>query len=180
MLNARAAITLGALAILFGSSPASSADDPCAAFGWNVARERALFATAAQRMAAGKDAPAAPRISTDRLYDLTLVAQDQVHFGVAPPGKQPRCESAFAGVVRLRLSAPGLYRFSLDQAAWIDVVAADQPIAAEDFQGRSGCQAPHKIVQFVLPAGRDLVLQLSGAQGPLVRLAVTLAPATAD
>jgi hypothetical protein len=177
-LNARSHIPLAALALFFGSGAAICADDPCAGFTWNVSHERALFATAAQRIAAGRDAASAPRVSADRLYELTLTEQDKVQFSAAP-GKKPRGEKPYAGMVRLRLSAAALYRFSIDQGAWLDVIASDQPITSADFQGRSGCEAPHKIVQFLLPAGRDVIVQLSGAEGPQARLTVTPVPDTA-
>jgi hypothetical protein len=64
-------------------------------------------------------------------------------------------------------------RIALDQPAWIDVVADGQAIASSDYQGRTGCRAPHKLVQFSLPAGKDLLIQLSGTPETRVRLTIT-------
>jgi hypothetical protein len=46
-----------------------------------------------------------------------------------------------------------------------------------DYQGAAGCNAPHKVVQFLLPAAQDLVLQVSGMPSVHARLTVTFAPA---
>jgi len=61
----------------------------------------------------------------------------------------------------------------LDQPFWIDVVAGSQLLTSKDFQGVPGCNAPHKIVEFDLPATSDLVLQISGASAAVLRLTLT-------
>ena len=150
----------------------SAAEDPCAAFSWDVRHERSLFATAAAPVAAGKDAASAPSLAPERLYELTLAPQQQVTFAVAPGRKTP-VDGSSAGLARLRLSTATDVRVSIDQGFWIDVVAGHELIAAKDFQGRKDCQAPHKIVAYSLPGGQDLILQLSGAIGSTVRLTIT-------
>jgi hypothetical protein len=105
---------------------------------------------------------------------LSLSAQDQIALA-APPGRHANFAGAFAGVARIHTPAAGSYRVSLDQAGWIDVIAEHGVISASDFTG-GGCSAPHKVVQFELPAG-DLTLQLSGVKNPLVRVTVTPVPA---
>src|ERR1700749_4611547 len=97
-----------------------AADDPCDGFKWDVAHERSLFAGKAMSERAGADVTQAPAIQPDRLYDLMLTRQDQVHFQ-APPGKAPRTGGTFAGLLRLKVSKPGLYRISVDQPFWLDV-----------------------------------------------------------
>jgi hypothetical protein len=74
---------------------------------------------------------------------------------------------------QLQLQQAGVYRVSLDQGAWIDIVADGRMIGSGDFQGRPGCTAPHKIVQFLLPAGQELLLQFSAAVAPVLRVAIT-------
>jgi hypothetical protein len=145
----RSARLLALLALGLAARCALADEDPCARFSWNIAHERALFATAPVSLAAGRDASS------------------------TPPGKKTSIEGAHAGLARLRLQQPGVYRVSVDRAAWIDVVADGSMIESADFQGRPGCLAPHKIVQYSLPAGRKLVLQLSAAAGLRLRLAIT-------
>jgi hypothetical protein len=162
-----------ALALSLAAGIVLAQDDPCAKFSWNVEHERALFAAAPQAIAAGHDAASAPRLEPDRLYQLQLAAAGQVMLAL-PPGKKPG-DASYAGLARLSLQQPGSYRVSVDQSVWIDIVADGKMIDSADFQGRPGCLAPHKMVQYSLPAGRELLLQLSGAPSAGVRLTITAA-----
>lgn len=58
------------------------------------------------------------------------------------------------------------YRISLDAPLWIDVLANGGALAARDFQGRAGCSAPHKIVEFELPANTPLTLHTRSPARP--------------
>jgi hypothetical protein len=160
------------LVLGLAAGSALAQEDPCAKFSWNIEHERALFATAPEAVAAGRDAATTPLLVPERLYQLQLAPQDHVALAL-PPGKQPKPDGAYAGMARLRLQQPGTYRVSVDQPLWIDVVADGKMIESADFQGRPGCLAPHKIVQYSLAAGRDLLLQLSGAVSPGARLTIT-------
>jgi hypothetical protein len=53
------------------------------------------------------------------------------------------------------------------------VVADGQLLPSKDFQGRPDCSAPHKIVEFVLPSGKDLLLQFSNGVNRTVRVTIT-------
>jgi hypothetical protein len=166
-----ATLALSAAAAI-AAAQALAQDDPCEKFSWNVAHERALFAATPQAIAAGHDAASAPQLAPERLYQLQLAAAGQVTLQL-PPGKKPATDSTYAGLAHLSLQQPGSYRVSVDQSVWIDIVADGKMIDSADFQGRSGCQAPHKIVQYSLPAARELLLQLSGAPSAGVRLTIT-------
>lgn len=146
----------------------------CARFRWDIARERALFATPGEHAVAGRNAASAPLMRPDRLYVLSLSPQQDVHF-VRLPEKRGLSDGAYAGLMRLRVPAAGLYRVSLDRPFWIDVVSKHGFIESSDFAGQPGCGAPHKIVLFPLAAG-TLVLQLSGDVSPRVRVTLTRAP----
>jgi hypothetical protein len=170
-------IVLPALAALVMTTAATHAlaADPCAGFQWNVIRERALFAMKAEPLSAGRDTASARRMQVDRLYDWSLVPQEEVRFAAAP-GKKVPSDAARGGLVRLQVVTAGTYRISVDQPLWVDVVAGGKLLPAKDFQGASGCQAPRKIVEFVLPAHQDLLIQLSDAANPRARLTVTAVP----
>jgi hypothetical protein len=68
-----------------------------------------------------------------------------------------------------------VYRFALDQPAWVDVVAGAVVLRSRDFQGRQGCNAPHKVVEFALPAG-PLLLEFSASITPSLKVTVSRAP----
>lgn len=158
-----------------GATTAAAADDPCTGFKWNVTEERAVFSQKPQSTAAGRDATSAPSMKPQTLYDLSLSPQDSVKF-VVPPEKKRLPDGAFAGLVHFRVATAGAYRVSLDQGFWADIVSGQKLLESTDFTGAHGCSAPRKIVQYNLPAGEDLVLQLSGATKDHVRVALT--PAT--
>lgn len=160
-------VTMG----LAAAAGAARAADPCSDFGWNVAHERALFATQPRELRAARTAASPPRIAGDRLYRLALSPQQQVAFA-APPGKKALTDGAYAGIVRLHVPAAALYRVSLSSAFWVDIVKDGTVIASTDFTGAHGCSAPRKIVQYRLPAG-DVLLQLSGQVSPRVEVTVT-------
>jgi hypothetical protein len=149
------------------------ADEGCSALKWDVTRERALFAGPAKTLTAGRDATAGPRLLPEQLYQLALSPQQQI-TPAAPLGHKARKEAAFAGLALLNVSIPGNYRISLAGSGWIEVIGEHGVIASNDFAG-GGCDAPHKVVQFDLPAG-TMVLQLSGVQAASMRLTITRAP----
>jgi hypothetical protein len=169
---------LASLAVtLLSPAPACAAPDPCEGFSWDVRQERALFAQHPEALTGARNAGAAPLVQADHLYQVALAGQSEVSFAVAPG--RPATGEAYAGILRLKVPTAGTWRVSLDSKLWVDVLADGAALTAGDFQGRAGCSAPHKIVEFVLPAGKELTLQLSAAATASVRLGITRAPARA-
>ena len=172
----RCGVTLLAVALLLPlAARAADAADPCAAFTWDVRHERALFGGTPQALAAGTTAANAPALSPDTLYQLQLSALSQVTLAV-PAGRHASSPSAYAGLATLTLAQAGPYRISLDVPIWVDVIAGGNAIRSQDFQGRPGCNAPHKVVTFVLPAATRLTLQFSGDSAKTVKVAVSRSP----
>lgn len=167
-------VVIATLAVLPTLASTAYADDGCDGFKWDVARERALFAGNAQPVTAGRDAGVEGELQTEHLYDFWLSPQSQVDLSV-PLASKARVGNVFAGFAHVRIPEAGRYRISLDQAGWIDVVGAQGVIASGDFAGQRGCSAPHKVVQFELPAGRVL-LQFTGVGGVHLQVAVTHVP----
>jgi hypothetical protein len=156
-----------------GSGPAASGD-PCAGFTWNVAHERAVFATEPAGITAATTGGPAPILQIDKLYDIALTPQDKVSFVLAP-AKKALADGAFAGLVTLHIPTAGKYRVSMSEGFWIDVIADGKFAPTDDFTGGHACRAPRKIVQYPLPAG-DLTLQFSNAAAASVRVTVTAVP----
>lgn len=156
---------------------ATASADPCAGFSWDVTHERALFREASpQKIAAGASAADAPAISPDRLYELALIPYPEVRFAATPAKK--RSADGRAGLATLSLATAGVYRIALDQPFWVDVIAQGAAIPSRDFQGRAGCHAPHKVVEFVLPAATPLTLQFSSGEATTLKVAVLIAPSS--
>jgi len=155
--------------------PAAHAQEPdaCADFKWDVSHERSLMRESPQEVIADPNPDAnLPRLQLDTLYELHLAPQETVKFAL-PPGKQHATDQPQAGLVRFRVASNATYRISISTAHWIDVVDGRRAIEAQDFSGQHDCDRPRKIVQFELPAGRDLILQFSGAQASTVLVAIS-------
>jgi hypothetical protein len=157
-------------------APAVPAADACAQFKWDVAREHALFQQPASAVDGAAALAGAPLLQTGTLYDLSLQPQDGVHF-VHAPGKKMITDGAYAGLARFKVEQAAHYRVSLGTPLWVDVVDGGQLVATADFGGSPGCDTPHKVVEFALPAGRELVLQVSAGTARDVKLSITAIPA---
>ncbi len=157
---------------------AAAADDPCTKFKWDMTQEVALFSKPAESVTAGRDLASAPVMKAQKLYEVALTPQADVKF-ILSPAKKGLPDGSFAGLVHLHVPAAGSYRVSLDQGFCIDVVGNQKFVESTDFGGAHDCSAPRKVVIFNLPAGDDLVLQLSGAIKDRVRVTLTPGPAAA-
>ena len=165
------------LTLILAPPAVSAANDVatgCDAFTWNVSQELALMAQPATSIDASRDGNAAA-VVPDKHYLVHLAPQASVKFALAP-ARSRNAQGAYAGLVRFRVEQVGRYRVTLTSRHWIDVVDGDHAIAARDFQGRPGCDRLHKVVEFELPKGRDLVLQFSGDSAENVGLTITPAP----
>jgi hypothetical protein len=149
--------------------------DGCSHFSWDVSHELAVMKQTPQPVVAASRSAGAPALEVDKLYELKLAPQTGVTY-VAKPAKPTLNDSAQGGVARFRVSKAGVYRVSITSGHWIDVVDVDQPIKSKDFTGARGCERPHKIVEYELPANKELFLQLSGAVEPSVIVSITAAP----
>lgn len=155
--------------------PADNQTDPCTTFTWDVSHVLAVLKQTPSRVtAASKAGKDVPGLELDKLYEVKLSAQSGVAFAVKPArAKVP--DGAQAGLVRFHTTKPGRYRVALASGHWIDVVDGAQLIESSDFQRAHGCERLHKIVEFVLPGGKDLTLQLSGSPEATVMLSLTAA-----
>ena len=88
-------------------------------------------------------------------------------------------DGAMAGLLAFTVPAVGRYRVSITTGHWIDAVDAGEVLTSVDFQGRRGCPLVHKIVEFDLRAGRELVLQFAGGSAGETGLVITPVSATA-
>jgi hypothetical protein len=123
-------------------------------------------------VAATKPGRQTPLLELDKLYELKLSPQAAITYA-AKPAKPTLNDSAQGGLIRFHVEKAGIYRISITSGHWIDVVDGDHLVKSKDFQGSRDCERPHKIVEFDLPAGKDLILQFSGSTDPVVVMAIT-------
>ena len=168
---------LMAIASLGGAAATGAAANGCDAFTWNVAQELAVMRQPAKAVLAqpvGGNSAAA--ITVGRHYEVTLRPQAEVHFAV-PPARPARDPAPQGGSLAFVVETAGRYRISITSRHWIDVIAGGQVIDSIDHQGSADCELLHKVVEFELPAGTPLTLQLSGRAERELGLAITPAPA---
>jgi hypothetical protein len=170
---------IGALLFLVASvSHAADAPD-CSTFTWDMKSELALFDGTSAPLASGTNAAGAPQLEVGMLYEVDLHPLASVTFAHAL-GKSFPAETSSGGVLKLRVKAPGHYRISTDAPLWIDVIAGSDAVTSTGFQGRQPCALIHKSVEWALPGGVDLIVQVAGAARDRAKLAVTAAPSAAD
>ena len=156
---------------------AAQPPDPCSQVAWNVRAERALYAGTPQEVGAAENVDLAPAVEPGHLYSVHLMPEDAVAFA-GPRGSELLDESGYGGLLLLRVPSAGRYRVSVDSSLWVDVIRDHHPAKSAAWQMAPGCTAPHKIVEYELPAAGDFVLQLSGGLDVEAHVAVT--PVKAD
>lgn len=161
---------LGAASLL-AAGASRGADDPCAAFKWDLAAERAVYASAPTPASSGLTSAEAPDVRAGVLYELTLHPQETVKLQAAV-SKRMLDDGAFAGLVRIRVPHTGRYRISIDGGFWIDVASGPTTLPSRDFSGAQNCRTPRKVVLYELAKDADVVIQLTGASASTARLVV--------
>lgn len=160
---------------LVGFATAALADEAegCKKFAWDVSHEVAVMKqTPALIAAATRPGSQAPLVKLDEPYELKLSRQSSVTYS-AQPMKPTLNDNAQGGLVRFHTGKAGLYRVAITTGHWLDVVDGDAPIKSKDFSGSRECPRPHKVVEFELPADKDLVLQFSGSTDASVIASIT-------
>ena len=153
--------------------PARHTEEGCDTFTWNLAREFAAMNQPAALLAASADKKVNPqRLAEGQHVAVTLVPQNSVTFAAAP-GRLRKSENPTGGLLFFKSGHAGRYRISLTSRHWIDVLDGDKPIESVSHEGRSGCELLRKVVEFELPANRELVLQLSGDTAATAGIVVT-------
>ncbi len=145
----------------------------CRVGNWDMSAEIGLFQGVARPLTAARRARAAlPELSTGLLWELQLAPQNEVHF-ITAPSRSLIADGSFAGLARVSVPAPGRYRITIDGPFWVDLLNRGRPLAALDFGGRQGCGLFRKIIEYDIPDGAVLALQLSGAGRSVARITVS-------
>jgi len=160
--------------LLCGLGTATAAEPPpgCETFTWDVSRELAVLQTPSTAIEAGTNPDHITRIELGKRYQARLHPQAEVTLA-ARPGKPMLDDGAKAGMLTFQVPHDGRYRAAITSGHWIDMVDAGQIVRSLDFQGHRGCPLVHKIVEYELRAGRDLVLQFAGGHAPEVGVVMT-------
>jgi len=162
-----------------GAAAATEVPPGCDTFTWDVSREFAVLQTPSTGITAGSGPDDVVRIELDTRYQTRLLPRSEVTFA-ARPGKPMLDEDARSGLLTFQVPADGRYRAAITSGHWIDMVDGGEIVPTIDFQGRHSCPLVHKIVEFDLRAGRDLVLQFAGGNAAEVGVVITAAATPAS
>ncbi len=143
----------------------------CNGFSWSVSNERAWFAAETLRHSAS-----GVRLSRiDRAVELTLEPSDKVKFFL-PPQKTPRPDSYSGDVTFFGVPRPGLYQVTISLNASIDVFENGNRLAAVASNEAPDCPDVRRSERFALAPGDLVLVQISGARTPSIKVAFALAP----
>jgi len=141
-------------------------DGGCDAFAWPVTRERALFADRGIR-----HRPTGARLSRiDRAVALTLEPTRSVHFFL-PPERKPAQDSYSGDVAFFGVPHPGLYQVTTSGDASIDVFENGMRLKPVVSSEAKGCDGVRKSERFALAPGDLVLVQVSGALEPSIKVA---------
>ncbi|MBS1136205.1 MAG: hypothetical protein H6R11_159 [Proteobacteria bacterium] len=152
----------GAAAAAEPGSTAVAAD--CQSLPPALAREVEAWSTEARAAKAGTAAAAAPAIDPGRKYHISLASDAELTLRISPQ-RAMNPPAGFGGYVALQAGLAGAYRVSLDERAWIELVAEPTGRAAvvTHSDKRLRCAGIVKNLSFELAAGTRYWVQLSGA-----------------
>ena len=165
----------GAAAAAEPASPAVAAD--CQSLPPALAREVQAWRMEARAVKVGTSTAAAPAIDLGHKYRLALAPDAEVMLRISPQ-RAMNPPAGFGGYVALQAGRAGAYRVSLDERAWLELVAEPSGRAAvvTHSDKRLRCAGIVKNLSFELAAGTRYWIQLSGAGRDAAELMVS-APA---
>jgi hypothetical protein len=142
---------------------AGAAEQGCERLAWDLGLERTLLAEATTTQAGVPAPPLARRLALRPIGEAGLPM---------PPGREPRSADARAGHLSATIAAAGLYRVTLSEEGWIDVVQGGAYLQPDGFTGVRGCPGIRKSVRFRLQPG-PVTVQVSGSSADAVAVSVT-------
>ena len=162
----RSLIVLASL--LLGAQAFAAEPSGCDKFAWPLAAEQKLLAEA-ERAAAGADLDR----DSGKAVEFDLVSLAEAGLPMAPE-RAPQKTPALAGYLRFgKAAGPRLYKVTLSEGAWIDLVQDGHYLKPAAFTGATDCPHVRKSVKFDIgPA--PFALQVSGA--PATGVAVVITP----
>jgi hypothetical protein len=148
----------------------------CGNYTANLHSEMKLMSGHLTSVMAGSTPENAARIRPGVAYSVHLLSQQQVHFWL-PPGQNRNGAGRSAGMLSVGTLPAGKWRISTDNPVWLDLVASRQIVDASAFEMKMGCTTILKTVVWAVRGRAPLLIQVSGATRPSVRLLVTPAAA---
>jgi hypothetical protein len=155
------------LAAFFIAPPALAAEPSgCDKFAWPLEKEQRLLGEARQAplgAALDRAAGSAAKI------ELQPFEAAKLPYAVE---RKPRNSPSWAGFMQFGEAAAGLYKISLSEGAWIDVVQDAHKLEPVAFTGATDCPHIRKSVKFELGPS-SFTLQVSDAASASIAIVIT-------
>jgi hypothetical protein len=169
MLSTKLAFVAVSACLIAHSAAYSAEPSGCDMFAWPLAKEQELLRQAQPGPVAGTE------INRDAqqaiLLKLTSIAEAKLPV---PPERAPKNASSFAGFVQFDgAHTGGVYKVSLSEEAWIDVIQGGRYLKPAAFTGATDCPNIRKSVKFLIRPG-PFIIQLSDAPSNNISIVVTL------
>jgi len=143
----------------------------CDAFAWPVSNERAWFADKKLRHSAS-----GVRLTRiDRAVELQLIPTRSIQFFL-PPEQVPPPDSYSGEVTFFGVPHPGIYQVTVSRDAWIDVFENGTRLSFVGAAEAKDCGGVRKSTRFELAPGDLVLVQISGASQPSIKVAFEEAP----
>jgi hypothetical protein len=139
----------------------------CDKFKWPIDHERsALLAPRTARLEAGA------ALAFDAAASVHLAPFAEAKLAL-PPERAPKTSPSFAGAFELGApGAAGIFKISLSDEGWIDVIQDGRFVKPVAFTGATDCQGLRKSVRFPLEA-KPLTIQLSDVRSSDISVIVS-------
>lgn len=164
----RLVMAIGAMAMTFVHAHAAGTGG-CDSFEFPLATELTwMQAGDAVEAASGGSLEAPPA----KAIALQLSPSVGFAFAAPPTGKpKNKTEAAFAALISVTITEPGLYQVSLSGPGWIDAIQNGVPLKSSAHTGKSDCDGLRKSVRFDVAAG-PLTVQLSDVPAAKIRVTI--------
>jgi hypothetical protein len=167
-MNLLAAAVVGLLA--GGAAAAHEAHPPCTQWDANLPPSLSAWNQRSNIVsAAGAAELENAELVPGKAVTATLHPVGEVAYVTAPEKRSGA--GAHGGLFRVRIAAPGNYRFALNAGAWIDVLKDGRPVVSSAHGRGAVCTTIQKMVEFPLERG-DYVLQVSGNADPTLAILI--------
>ena len=171
------------LALVFAGPLAAFAEVPpprpmdqmhggCDAYAWNMGHEFHLWQGEAATARAGMDVSGITPVIVGKPVDVALAPQPGVAFAAIPEQQRGGADT-FAGLLEIMPPTAGVWRVSASTGLWVDAIVDGVLVKSAGFEMQTGCATIFKSVSYDLPAGKPIVLQLSGSKPQAVRILVS-------
>ncbi len=137
--------------------------------------ELAVWKSKSQELQTASDSGAALELPSQTKVELALHKSKQITWPLTPEKVHLPASSSYGGIAKFKVTKNAVFKVSLDQKAWIDIVdvSTKKAVKATHFEKQPGCSSIAKSVDFALQAHHSYFLQISSSPKDTISLMIT-------